>query len=176
MKDSERISNLEEMSAEILMRLDRAEAQINELRKSRAQTANEISSLDQSMRELAKYIFRVDERQTLVEDAMDNLTALQKLVHESLLGKEDLDRLFEFTMRRFDKVDQRFDAIDRRLDNMDVRMGKMDARMDNMNTDMNNRFDQVSAKLARMDEHFEGIDLRFDNIDKRDGNPTNSKS
>lgn len=196
MKDSERISNLEEMLAEILMRLDRAEAQINECRKSRTQTAKDISSLDEAMRELAKHMFRVDDRQTMVEDAIGNLAAAQKLIHESILSKEDLDRLFEFTMRRFDKADLRFDKMDARFEKMDARFNKMDARfdkmdlrfdkmderfdkmekrMDDMNTEMNNRFNQVTIRLDKMDERFDGIDLRLDNIAKRGDNPANSK-
>ena len=166
MKDSERISNLEEMLAEILMRLDRVDAQINELRKSRTQTAKDISSLDEAMRELAKHMFRVDDRQTMVEDAISNLAAAQKLIHESILSKEDLDRLFEFTMRRFDKADLRFDKMDERFD-------KMDKRMDDMDTEMNSRFNKVTIRLDKMDERFDGIELRLDNIAKRGDNPAN---
>jgi uncharacterized coiled-coil protein SlyX len=70
MKDSERISNLEEMLAEILIRLDSVDNELVQLRKGQSQTIGRMDSLEENMRDLAKHMFLLNDRQTLIEDTM----------------------------------------------------------------------------------------------------------
>ncbi|GGH46275.1 hypothetical protein ACN9ML_17065 [Dyadobacter endophyticus] len=127
MKDSERISNLEEMLAEILMRLDRVDAELVQLGKGQSQTIGRMDTLEENMRDLAKHMFRLNDRQTLVEETMRDISATNRIIFErmatkddlrSMATKDDLAKLFEFMMDRFDKTDARFDDIRKRLDDL----------------------------------------------------------
>lgn len=118
MKDSERISNLEEMLAEILMRLDRVDAELVQLRSGQSQTIGRMDTLEENMRDLAKHMFRLNDRQTLVEETMRDISATNRVIFERMATKDDLAKFFEFMMDRFDKTDARFDDIYKRLDGL----------------------------------------------------------
>lgn len=90
MKDSERISNLEEMLAEILIRLDHVDAELTQLRKGQSQTIGRMDSLEETMRELAKHMFQLNDRQTLVEDAMRDISTTNRIILETMATKDDL--------------------------------------------------------------------------------------
>jgi len=144
MKDSERISNLEEMLAEILMRLDRVDAELARLRKGQSQTiggmesinggmasmTGRMDSMEDNMRELARYMFELNDRQTMVEETMRDISTTNRIILEKMATKDDLEamatkddliKLFDFMADRFNKADTRFDEIDKRLENLEKR-------------------------------------------------------
>lgn len=135
MKDSERISNLEEMLAEILMRLDRVDAELARLRKGQSQTiggmesinggmasmTGRMDSMEDNMRELARYMFEFNDRQTMVEETMRDISTTNRIILEKMATKDDLIKLFDFMADRFNKADTRFDEIDKRLENLEKR-------------------------------------------------------
>jgi chromosome segregation ATPase len=141
MKDSERISNLEEMLAEILIRLDSVDNELVQLRKGQSQTIGRMDSLEENMRDLAKHMFLLNDRQTLVEDAIRTISATNKIIFETMATKEDLKsmatrddlmKMFDYMVDRFDKSDARLDKSDARLDKLEARFDKSDARFDEM--------------------------------------------
>jgi hypothetical protein len=143
MKDSERISNLEEMLAEILIRLDSVDNELVQLRKGQSQTIGRMDSLEENMRDLAKHMFLLNDRQTLVEDAIRTISATNKIIFETMATKEDLKlmatkedlksmatnddivNLFDFMIDRFDKSDARLDKLEARFDKSDARFDEM---------------------------------------------------
>jgi len=148
MKDSERISNLEEMLAEILMRLDRVDAELVQLRKGQSQTIGRMDSLEENMRDLAKHMFLLNDRQTLVEDTIRDISTTNRIIFETMATKEDLKsmatkedlksmatkkdlksmathddlmKMFDYMVDRFDKSDSRFDEMMKQLKNTEKR-------------------------------------------------------
>ena len=124
MKDSERISNLEEMLAEILMRLDNVDAELTQLREGQSQTIGRMDSLEETMRDLARHMFQLNDRQTLVEDAMRDISATNRIILQTMVTKDDLKsmathddliKMFDYMVDRFTKSDSRFDDVIKRL-------------------------------------------------------------
>ncbi len=113
MKEKERISNLEELMAEVLMRLERLRS-----RKFNIAASTEIndSPIDVQMLELAKYQIDLDKKQDLLRQSMlilNELSRKSSLTFETFAAtmstKEGLNNLFEAMMNRFDSMQAQID-------------------------------------------------------------------
>lgn len=157
MKDSERISNLEEMLAEILMRLDRVDAELVRLRKGQSQAiggmdsmtsridsmtgrmdsmTGRMDSMEETMRELAKYMFELNDRQTMVEHTMRDISTTNRIMLEKMdrmATKDDLEAMAtkDDLVKLFDFVVDRFNTTDTRLDGIDKRLENLGKQNDN---------------------------------------------
>jgi hypothetical protein len=125
MKDKERISNLEELMAEVLMRLDRLESgqgtllfgQKN-LEVGQQNLEAKVTGLESNMRALAENQIKLNDRQSDLQESMMNLVQVVRkntvdieIIKETMATKEGLNNLFEAMMNRFDKSDARMDAM-----------------------------------------------------------------
>ena len=100
------------------------------------------------MRDLAKHMFLLNDRQTMVEETMRDISATNRIILEkmetmatkddlkamatkddleamatkddleAMATRDDLIKLFDYVVDRFNKTDTRFDEIDKRLDNL----------------------------------------------------------
>ncbi|GMQ86152.1 MAG: hypothetical protein BMS9Abin07_1725 [Acidimicrobiia bacterium] len=66
------------------------------------------------------------------------------------------DRLEEFLVARFDRVDHRFEQVDQRLEHVDLRLEHVDLRLEH-----------VDQRMAGMETRMDRLDGRFGTIDDR---------
>ncbi len=145
MKDSERISNLEEMTADIYLILDRVDNDLKKIRLLDINMANDIRSIakmgTQTKRQQQIYEMR---HAKLHRTLLDVFAITRKnTIHienyaRNTLGKDDLTLLYEYMMKKFElakdhtdrleaalakhrrktkRLDDSIDALKRRLDN-----------------------------------------------------------
>jgi hypothetical protein len=125
MKDSERISNLEEMLADVFVILDKVDQQLKNMPTWDDYKKYDVKSLEEAMRELAKKELMLNDRQTELENSYSLLLEAARKNSENIdayarntLAKDDLSLLFDYMMKRFDATDERFKASDERFIDM----------------------------------------------------------
>ncbi|WP_342082972.1 hypothetical protein [Dyadobacter sp. OTU695] len=146
MKDSERISNLEEMTADIYLVLDRIDNDLNKIRLLDINMANDIRSVAsvaaRTKRQQQIYEMKHAKLHRTLLDvfaiARKNAINIENYARNTL-AKDDLSLLYEYMMRKFDlakehtdrleaalakhrgktkKLDDSIEAIKRKLDNL----------------------------------------------------------
>jgi chromosome segregation ATPase len=144
MKEKERISNLEELMAESLMRLDRLddgqqrlegrlgslegkigslEGKIGSLEGKIGSLDGRMGSLEDNMLRLSENQFQLNDRQSTLQESMIVLTQVVRKnstdieeIKDNMSTKEGLNNLFEAMMNGFDRVDKRFDFMQGEID------------------------------------------------------------
>jgi septal ring factor EnvC (AmiA/AmiB activator) len=149
MKDKERISNLEELMAEVLMRLDRLEsgqagllfgqknleagqqkleAGQQKLEAGQQKLEAKVTGLELNLRALAENQIKLNDRQSDLQESMINLVQVVRknsvdieIIRETMATKEGLNNLFEAMMNRFDKSDARMDAMQAEINELKMK-------------------------------------------------------
>jgi len=164
MKDSERISNLEEMTAEILMRLDRIDTELVRLQKGQSQAIGNMDSImgrmdsmEEIMRELATSMFKLNDRQTMVEETMRDIYLTNRLIFERMATKDDLEAM---------ATKDDLDAMATK-DDLKAMATKDDLEAMATRDDLIKLFDYMADRFNKSDARFDEIDKRLDHLEKR---------
>jgi exonuclease VII small subunit len=135
MKEKERISNLEELMAEVLMRLDKLETGQSRLEVGQAKLQIGQAKLENGQAKLEIGQAKLEIGQSGLENGQITLqTAMLDLVKvvrktsidieylkENMATKDGLNNLFEAMMSRFDKSDRRMDEMQADIDDLKKR-------------------------------------------------------
>jgi hypothetical protein len=113
MKERERISNLEELMAESSMRLDRLEMGQEELKAGQMRLEGNMVELAKNQVHLSDGLSVLHSSQTVLQQSMLVLTKVVRKNSEDIsylirtsVTKDDLGRLSDSMMNRFDRNDQ----------------------------------------------------------------------
>ncbi|TDE16733.1 hypothetical protein [Dyadobacter psychrotolerans] len=136
MKEKGRISNLEEVVTEVLIRLDRLEhgqkeliSGQSELMEGQARQEKRMDTLEIQMLELARNQIQLSDRQSDLQNSMIDLIQIVKQnsldiedIKSTMSTKEGLNNLFEAMMNRFDKADIRMDSMQEEINQLKSRL------------------------------------------------------
>ena len=174
MTDRERISNLEEMVADILLKLDEIERMLNDIPRLEDYNEYNLKTLEDGLLELAKKELVLNDRQTLLEKSFallmevsrrnsEEIEAIRKIRNTPQPGSNNAE-LFEFLMSKFDAVDERFQQLDLHFRQIDERFKQVDERFEQIDVQFNRfkrviygRIDRLEAKITRQDEELRKI-------------------
>jgi DNA repair exonuclease SbcCD ATPase subunit len=155
MTDRERISNLEEMVADILLKLEEVESILNNIPRLADYNKYNLKTLEEGLLELAKKELVLNDRQTLLEKSFallmeicrrnsEEIQSIQVIQANRKESRTELENagLFEFLMSKFDIVDERLHQLD-------------------------GRFNQIEQHFKQIDERFQLIDKLFNREEKK---------
>lgn len=163
MNDRERISNLEEMAADVFIKLDKVENDLKNVRTGLGTLGGRTNSMEDIMLGLAHRQTIVDDSHAILKQSLLELTQVSKKNSREIestarntLNKDDLTKLFEYMMLRFDAIEERFKKIEERIDRMEERLDRIEARID-----------RIEARIDRIEERLDQIEARIDRIEER---------
>lgn len=127
MNDRGRISNLEEMAAEVFIKLDRVENDLKNMRTGWGKLGDRTKSIEDVVLDLSNRQTMVDDSNTILKQSLLALTQIARKNSREIdsnarntLNKDDLARLFEYMMLRFDGIEERFKRIEERIDRIEI--------------------------------------------------------
>lgn len=155
MNDHERISNLEEMAADVFIKLDKVENDLKNVRTGLGKLGGRTNSMEDIMLGLAHRQTIVDDSHAILKQSLLELTQVSKKnsweiesTARNTLNKDDLTKLFEYMMLRFDAIEERFKKIEERIDRMEERLDRIEARID-----------RIEKRIDRIEEHIDRIEI-----------------
>nr|WP_295929964.1 hypothetical protein [uncultured Dyadobacter sp.] len=163
MNDRDRISNLEEMAAEVFIKLDKVENDLKSVKTGLGQLGGRTGSMEDILLGLAHRQTIVDDSNAILKQSLLELTQVSKKNSREIestarntLNKDDLAKLFEYMMLRFDAIEERFKRIEERIDRMEERIDRIEERLD-----------RIEARIDRIEERLDRIEARLDRVEER---------
>ncbi|SDE26992.1 hypothetical protein SAMN04487996_104217 [Dyadobacter soli] len=178
MTDRERISNLEEMVADILLKLDEIERMLNDIPRLEDYNEYNLKTLEEGLLELAKKELVLNDRQTLLEKSFallmevcrrnsEEIEAIRK-IRDAPQPSDNNAELFEFLMSKFDAVDERFQQLDIYFRQIDERFRQVDERFEQIDKQFNRfkrliytRTNRLEFKLTQQEDELKKISLEI---------------
>lgn len=169
MTDRERITNLEEMVADILLKLDEVEHTLNNMPRLEDYNEYNLKRLEEGLLELAKKELVLNDRQTLLEKSLallievcrknsEEIQAIRKIRNKPRTEYDNAE-LFEFLMSKFDAVDEQFHQLDARFKHIDENFKQIDIRFEQIDKQFTQfkrliyaRIDRLEAKMTQQEE------------------------
>jgi len=174
MTDRERISNLEEMVADILLRLDEVEHTLNNMPRLEDYKEYNLNMFKEGLLELAKKELVLNDRQTLLEKSFtllmeicrrnaEEIQSIQKIQNKPSTEYDNAE-LFEFLMSKFDSVDDRLHQLDARFEQINEHFKQIDERFVQINKQFDRfnrmfyaRIDRLEAQMTQQEEELRKI-------------------
>lgn len=146
MTDRERITNLEEMTADIYLILDKVEHELKQIRQLDIRLAHDIQSVARRVSKMKRQQQVYEMQHARLHRSLLNVFAITKRnavdiesYARNTLGKDDLTLLYEYMMKKFDLAKDHSDRVQAAIAKVKGRTRKLKNDMDAIQKRLDNQ-------------------------------------